>query len=306
MYSIGGTKMNQQIDSNLKGKNKDHSPKPVRRTNSFIKPTWLYEEARRRYEELKPIRDQKEEALAKTPEGSVHVVRIGKGTQYYFRSGPSDKKGKYIPKHEAGRIKTYLQKAYDKKVLKLLNAEINSLEKHLIKSDQINKKIRDLYSKNPDEVKNFLNPVDLSDEDFRKQWESIPFKGKEISDYMPFYETRKKERVRSKSELNIANLLDAFNVPYKYERPLKLSNGVVIHPDFTLLDVKRRKEIYWEHRGMMDDREYAKQAVLRVKTLLKEGICLGDNLIITEETTANPLGTDEIEAVIKEITKSPE
>ena len=32
--------------------------------------------------------------------------------------------------------------------------------------------------------------------------------------------------------------------------------------------------------------------------MMKDDIVLGKNLIITEETSANPLGTNEIEAVI--------
>jgi hypothetical protein len=38
--------------------------------------------------------------------------------------------------------------------------------------------------------------------------------------------------------------------------------------------------------------------VLRLKTLMKNGIILGQNLIITEEAAASPLGTNEIETVI--------
>jgi hypothetical protein len=37
--------------------------------------------------------------------------------------------------------------------------------------------------------------------------------------------------------------------------------------------------------------------------MMKNGICVGKNLIITEETSTNPLGTDEIEAVINELLK---
>ena len=88
-------------------------------------------------------------------------------------------------------------------------------------------------------------------------------------------------------------------VPYKYECPLQIDKGNVIHPDFTVLDVKRRCEVYWEHRGMMDDREYSRHAVTRVKDYEKAGIFLGDKLIITEETGITPLGTYEIERVIK-------
>ena len=50
---------------------------------------------------------------------------------------------------------------------------------------------------------------------------------------------------------------------------------------------------------MMDDRSYLRDTVQRIKTYRKEGIQLGDNLIITEETSTLPLGTDEILSVIK-------
>ena len=86
---------------------------------------------------------------------------------------------------------------------------------------------------------------------------------------MPFYDTKRKERVRSKSELNIANMLDSYGVPYKYECPLKLKDGKVIYPDFTVINVKSRKVIYWEHRGMMDDKNYANMAVSRIKQMRK-------------------------------------
>ena len=80
-----------------------------------------------------------------------------------------------------------------------------------------------------------------------------------------------------------------------------LANGKVIYPDFTVLKVSERKVIYWEHRGMMDDREYARNAVNRIKSYNKNGVFLGENLILTEETSTDPLGTDEIETVISRL-----
>ena len=120
---------------------------------------------------------------------------------------------------------------------------------------------------------------------------------------MPIYVTDKGERVRSKSELNIANMLYKMNIPYKYECPLVLSNGKIFHPDFTLLDIAKRREVYWEHRGMMDDRGYLKNTIQKVKDYRKEGICIGDNLLITEETSYLPLGTNEIVDVIQHFLK---
>jgi hypothetical protein len=49
----------------------------------------------------------------------------------------------------------------------------------------------------------------------------------------------------------------------------------------------------------MDDREYAKYAVDRIKEYQNNQIFLGDGLIITEETLKQPLGTEEINRVIQ-------
>lgn len=267
--------------------------------SKLIKPTNLYEEVKRRHNELSKIKNELEQDLKRAPKGLIHVVKTSKRTQFYLRNDKTDRKGKYIPKAEKDTIGKYVQKAYDEKAIKLISKEIKNLENLLVKSDSIIKTIRTIYSENSAEIKNIIDPVDISDEDYCELWMHIPYQGKELSEYVPCYETERKERVRSKSELNIANALAAKGIPYKYECPLQLSNGAIIYPDFTVLDVKRRRVLYWEHRGMMDDKEYAKNSVQRIKALMREEIFIGEKLIITEETSTNPLGTNEIDAVIK-------
>ena len=202
----------------------------------------LYEEAKRRYHELLPIREELEVALSKAPPGKIHVTKSARRTQYYLRENRSDKSGRYIPKTDTSTIKTYLQKAYNEKVLKLINIEISSLENLLKHSDGIIKKQQILYSDNPTEVKNQISPIDVSDEDFVARWINSPYEGKEINPNVPYFETARKERVRSKSEIIIANALASHGIPYKYECPLKLSDGNVIYPDFTVLKVRERRE----------------------------------------------------------------
>ena len=177
--------------------------------------------------------------------------------------------------------------------------ESESLKKLLFKTENVITAVQNIYSDSPAEVKELIIPIDVSDEDYAQKWLNIPYEGKVIPDLLPFFETKRKERVRSKSELNIANALADKGIPYKYECPLQLRNGAIIYPDFTVLDVKRRKVMYWEHRGMMDDKEYAKNSVQRLKTMMGEGIFVGEKLIITEETSTSPLGTNEINAIIK-------
>lgn len=259
----------------------------------------LYQEANKRYDELYIVRSLLEKNIKKYPEGKIHVVRNKNSIQYYIRTSPNDKSGKYLSKQEKGTIKIFLQKKYDEEVLKFLNIEMTGLEKILKKSNTINKKIQNLYSKSPQEIQNYINPVDMSDYDYAAEWMKVPYQKKKLMSNMPVFVTNKGEQVRSKSELIIANRLYELKIPYKYECPLTMSGGRVIYPDFTILDSCKRREIYWEHRGMMDNKEYANHSVQRMKDYNREGIFLGDNLIITEETAALPLATGEIDSVIK-------
>ncbi len=266
--------------------------------NNYIKPTFLYEEAARRYNELMSFLGEKEKSLAEPPKGRIHILKSGKKVQFYVRKDRSEKSGKYISKKEKSLIKKYVQYAYDEKTMKLLISEADALLSLINHYKTNSEKIRQAYSDNPDEVKDYIDPIDVSDEEYLEEWIKKPFTAKEVTEDLPCYETFQKERVRSKSELNIANTLSKMGIPYKYECPLALKNGAVIYPDFTVLNVRKRKQIFWEHRGMMDNEEYATHAVLRIKNYVSNGYCLGRDLIITEETSTGPLGTDEIMRVI--------
>lgn len=272
----------------------------------YLKPTNLYQEASRRLNELRLIHHELKKRLNIYPEGKIHVVKNRLRIQYYLRKDPKEKSGVYLSKKEEEKIKTFLQKKYDEDAIKQVNLEIKILENILKKNNSNIEKLRKSYSDYPQEVKKHIIPIDVSDEDYVKEWLSIPYIHKPIPEEVPVYLTDNGERVRSKSELNIANMLYKMNVPYKYECPLTFSNGRTIHPDFTLLDIRNRREIYWEHRGMMDDRNYLKHTVQRVKDYRKEGIHVGENLLITEETSSIPLGTDEIESVIQHLLSSSE
>ena len=105
-------------------------------------------------------------------------------------------------------------------------------------------------------------------------------------------------KVKSKSELIIADNLYYNNIPYKYERPMKLK-GIVVHPDFTILNTKTRREVIWEHFGMMDNPEYAQTAVRKKQDYNFEGYFEGDNLIITMETKNAQLNSKQIEMIIQ-------
>ena len=55
-------------------------------------------------------------------------------------------------------------------------------------------------------------------------------------------------KVRSKSEVIIANLLYTNHIPYRYEAALAL-NELTVYPDFTILHPTTQQFFYWEHFG---------------------------------------------------------
>lgn len=50
------------------------------------------------------------------------------------------------------------------------------------------------------------------------------------------------ERVRSKSEVIIADILNQEGIPYRYECPLQLKGWGKVYPDFTVLSERERPE----------------------------------------------------------------
>ncbi len=259
----------------------------------------LVEEATKRLNQAIDVKKSLETWLSGCPEGKIHVVNSKNRIQYYLRKESSDKSGNYLGKKQQKTIKTFLQKSYDEKAVKSLNKEIRILSKFIKEYSGLPAQFRNLYSELPDPMKGFINPVDISDDDFVRNWKNLDFTPKRIEENSSSYVTDRSEVVRSKSELAIANMLNKMNIPYRYECPVELRRGIIIHPDFTVLNIKTRKTFYWEHRGMMDDRDYAQNSVRRIKDYESCGIFPGKGLIITEETLRTPLGTKEIMSVIQ-------
>lgn len=260
--------------------------------------SFLYNEITERIKYLEEISQRAKTKKEMAPDGKL-VIKDNHGyVAYYLRRSMKDKAGKYIAKSNKAYIKQMLNKSYNEQVYDAVNKELAVLRKaanHY--SDSLNS-IKTLYSGYDVETKELVDPYEVSDEEFIIKWSEESFERKAM-DRESVFVTNKGEHVRSKSELTIANALYQHGIPYRYEARFDMKDGTSVHPDFTILCVSKRKIIYWEHRGMMDDIKYANHTVKRVKDFMKNGIVLGDNLILTEETLTYPLSTYEIEKIIK-------
>ncbi|MDO4479387.1 MAG: hypothetical protein Q4B73_10220 [Lachnospiraceae bacterium] len=252
-----------------------------------------------RISELEKCQKQVRNTLASYPPGKIHISQRKRGrTQHYLRSASTQKCGRYIKHSDSIKLKKYLQKAYDEKVLPLLDTELSLLKPFGEKYRSIINEIPTCFSSFPEDSRLYIEPVTYPNDEYAKLWAAEPFESKTFFDHEPSFFTEKGEAVRSKSELTIANTLARKGIPYKYEFPLRLDKSTIIHPDFTILNVRTQKVYYWEHRGMMDDRDYARHTVRLIKSYEANGYFPGDTLLITEETNASPLGTAEIQRII--------
>lgn len=136
-----------------------------------------------------------------------------------------------------------------------------------------------------------VTPVEPIWEKELARWYDSEYHGKEFYEGTAEIVTEKGERVRSKSEKILADYFYRNNILYQYEKPLYLKGYGTVYPDFTFLSKKTRKEIYWEHEGMMDKPEYAKSAVKKIELYQRNGIHLGERLILTFETELTVLNS---------------
>ena len=257
----------------------------------------LVQQLRRRKQVLQQIIREKKSAVQNAPPGCMKFSCKKSGAEYYWLQ-PGAEKYTYLSSKKRDLAAALAQKQYDRQILKAAGPELKLIEKLLkmYEPDAIDA----AYSKSPAPRRCLINPVWPSDEEFREAWIKQESCMKGFAEDAPEYYTEKGERVRSKSEVIIADTLTRHGIPYRYEYPLNLRGLGSIHPDFIILNVRLRKEIIWEHFGMMDNERYAADAVNRFKWYQMNGYYPGDNFIFTMETKDNPISTS---IVIKMVNK---
>lgn len=247
-------------------------------------------------ERLEAIKKSSEERLRSAPEGTVYINKHGNGIQFYFRNAPEDKKGRYLPVADKEKALALVQKKYDQQIVEAVGKQIAVLERFLRNYDP--DCMKKIYETAPDVRKELIIPAELPDELYAQQWQSMPFQLNEIGENVPEHYSNKGERVRSKSEVMIADALAQAGLPYRYECPLMLGTAVV-HPDFTVLRREDRKELFWEHLGRMDDAGYVMKNLSKIRLYEQNGIMPGIDLILTMETSQQPINLSVIKQMIR-------
>ena len=234
----------------------------------------------------------------------LRIHQKGKYVEYYQLCKDRTNYGNYILLKDSKAAARLAQNDYNKKVIRLLQKEINAIKFYFIRSKAT--ALLKLYTKMPPSRQKLITPVTLSREQYSEQWLAVSWQGLPFTENIPEFYSSTGVRVRSKSEVLIADALTRHKIPYRYEYTLQLKKSqnkkspVILHPDFMCLNIRTRKEFYWEHLGLMDSPEYAKNAAGKLRLFTENGIFPGRNLIVTMETQTEPLSTQTIDMTIKE------
>ena len=255
----------------------------------------LQKELVERKELLTSIINTKSISLKSAPQGNLRILKRKNHYQYYLRKDPKDTNGVYIPKKDIKIAASVLQRDYDKKIIEIASRELSKIEEYLaLLSNNSIEIVIDTFSESR---KGLIEPVYMSDEEFIREWISKPYEHMSF-DSDELYSTSG-TRVRSKSEVIIANMLEQYNIPYKYEYPIKLNGSHLARPDFTCLNIKTRQLLIWEHLGMMDNPDYADRNIRKLSLYEKSGYIVGKNMIVTFESSHVPPASNIIKSTIE-------
>lgn len=273
-----------------------------------VSMTNLITTMKKEQEYLEQVKQQVEEDIRqehkdKLP-GKLRIQKKGNIVQYYHvkseqvsQTNSEQKNQTYIPKKNITLARNLAQRDYDNKLLQEIDNRQKIVSKFLKEYPPTG--IESTYEELNDYRKKLIHPIIETDESYAKAWMSAPYVRKIVGEDVYVIFTENGERVRSKSEKMIADKLRQLGIPYRYEAPLRLGRNCVLHLDFTLLHIKERKEIYYEHFGMMDNPEYVENALKRIELYEKNGIYPGDELLFSWETSTVPVNMKIVERMLK-------
>ena len=259
---------------------------------------------RHREQTLTRLIGAKKRALKAAPSGFLRIANVRGNDRYYKVDEGKRQMGVYLNQKNLDLARQLAQKSYDLKVLKAAELELQAW--NLLASHFPGTTVEEVYETLSPARQKLVTPIIPTDEQYRKQWEEVTYTSGYFKPDAPVYITDRGERVRSKSEQLIANLLYRLGIPYRYEYPIEIVvNGYkkTWRPDFTILDINNRRELYLEHFGKLDDPDdtdnYARNAFGKMKIYEENGMFEGGCMIYSFETSRAPLDIAYVELKLR-------
>ena len=220
-----------------------------RNENMYISGKRIDEIIKIRADELARLIAVIEKQLTKLPTGRITTGGSKDFARFYYSDETMNIKRKYLKKGDI-LIEKLAQRKYLEYLLKCSKNEYDRLKEVLNGKEPYPE---DAIESIPESLREFVVPICKNDEEYARDWKKETFPTLMKYSEEKKYETDNGEFVRSKLEWILANLLYKNSIPYKYEKKLVLSDGDFLFPDFTVLNLQTRQEVYIELFGMMGE-----------------------------------------------------
>lgn len=243
---------------------------------------------------------QETRELKRMPEGTLTFRNVNGKTQYVHLIGTARGAGaKAAARKRVGITKneTLVARLARKKYLQmstaLLEEEIKRLRRYIDvrtepSPENVFGRLPESWHKVPPEL---LLPYNKE----REKWATAEYRKNGKNPEEKRHTTSRGLKVRSKSELLIAERLYYHNVPFRYEQVVS-NHRHLFSPDFT---IKTKKGlIYWEHCGKMGDPDYRAYNKWKLSQYEQMKIVPWENLIITYDINDGEFDMRIIEAEI--------
>ena len=232
--------------------------------------------------------------LKEMPNGHLICTKNGTHVKWYRSDGITPV---YLSKKNMDLAEKLAAKKYYQYQFEELTQELNLLERYICHHNKIKVKSLSLLNESS-YYKELLSSVFLPNKENLLQWSLQSYPHNTSYPENLVHQCLAGHKVRSKSEVIIANTLYLHKIPYRYEAGITLDD-IQFFPDFTICHPKTFRTFYWEHFGMMDQPAYCDSSFNKLKIYAHHKIIPSINLITTYETQNHPIDSEKIEALIQ-------
>lgn len=249
-----------------------------------------------RCKELESLAIRLNAELEKAPEGRLRVSNCRGKARYYYCNTEGKRSRSYLPMNRLETAKALAQKEYNQQVLNAAVKEKDLLGRYLSNSPAVPPE--DIYAKLLEARRELVTPAMDTDERFLMRWKSQPYPNMATRREHPVIFNDQGTEVDSKAELAISNQFDKRNIAFLPQFPVYLKARGWVYADFKVLNLRTRREYYWEHLGMLDSAAYRKHSLPKLNAYILNGYVPGDNLILSWESEESRLDMRVIDSLI--------
>lgn len=240
-------------------------------------------------------------------EGSIKAIKKGNKFYYVLQHYDHEKK-KYVcsyqRKDDIDIAKRIVYRDYYKKAKKILLKKLERIK--LLLAENYDKELDDIYSKYDEGKKALIKPIPGTVSNNLNKWYSEKFETYLGHPEKLIHDTERGEYVRSKSEGKIADYLYSKRdvLDYRYEAELSLyveGKKIIIHPDFTIINLVNGKIYYLEHVSRLDLEFYHDKFVWKYKAYLENGFIQNGLVLFSFESENEPLTLKQIKYLVNDI-----